>query len=125
MEEIAQRLGSEYANAKYLSIAEVSLILKHFKEQGETNEQFNKMHSYVTRYNRFPDTQIAKHVRKMLEEHEFDNRKSLEELQIVLLMNLCPESPDEARVLIPHLESYSDDELRTILDEMARLKNMQ
>lgn len=122
MEDIVSKLGSEFANANYLSIPEVALLLQTLKQQGEAggpHSNFEKFLTYCKRFNRFPNSEVAVQVRKLLEDHEFPD------LEIALLSNLCPNNAEEARSLIPSLQRIeNDDELNNVLDELARLKNL-
>ena len=123
MEDIVTKLGPEFASANALSIPEVDIVIQYFKDQGHiasNNAIFEKIYSYAKRYNRFPDGQIAGEVRKILLESDFT------QTEITLLMNLCPQTADEARALIPDLKRFEDDNvLNYTLDEIARLKNLQ
>ena len=123
MEDIVNKLGPEFASANALSIPEVVIVLQYFKDQGQiasNNAIFDKIFSYAKRYNRFPDGQIAGEVRKLLLESDFT------QIEITLLMNLCPQTAEEAKILIPGLTRFTnDDMLNQTLDEIARLKNLQ
>lgn len=123
MEDLAGKLGPEFANANALSIPEVVIVLQYFKDQGKitnNNSIFEKIYSYAKRFNRFPDGQIAGEVRKLLVENNFS------QTEITLLINLCPETVAEAKALIPELCRIEDEDfLSHILGDIARLKNSQ
>lgn len=123
MEDIVNKLGSEFSTANFLSIPEVALLLKYFKEQGQTggpHSHFEKIYQYVKRFNRFPSNEIATQIRNMLQENNFS------EIEIALLMNLCPSTAEEAKSLIPDLDRFDrEEDLARFLDEIARLRNLQ
>lgn len=123
MDDISNRLGSEFANATFLSISEVKTLLDYFKREAYINSSnnplFEQIFGYVKRYDRFPDIQVSEQAKNMLVEHHFS------ETEIAMLMNLCPHTADEARSLIPELSRIeSDEELNTALEELVRLKNL-
>jgi DNA-directed RNA polymerase II subunit RPB4 len=125
MEDLAGKLGPEFASANALSIPEVVIVLQYFKDQGKAagqNSIFEKIYNYSKRFNKFPDGQIAGEVRTLLVESGFT------QTEITLLINLCPETVQEAKALIPELMRFKEDEepfLGHILEEIARLKNSQ
>ncbi len=52
--------------------------------------------------------------------------KELEEFEIAALGNLCPETAEEARSLIPSLaKRFDDSELQTILNDLASLRRFE
>ncbi len=52
--------------------------------------------------------------------------KSLEEFEIAALSNLCPETPEEAKSLIPSLaEKFEDEELSIILKDLASFRRFE
>lgn len=123
MEDLAGKLGPEFASANALSIPEVVIVLQYFKDQGKAaghNSIFEKIYNYAKRFNKFPDGQIAGEVRTLLVENNFT------QTEITLLINLCPETVPEAKSLIPELNRIEDDGfLEHILQEIGRLKNSQ
>jgi DNA-directed RNA polymerase subunit F len=123
MEDLASKLGPEFANATAISIPEVVIVLQYLKEQGQissNNAIFEKIFAYAKRYNRFPEAQISSEVRGLLIESGFT------QIEVALLMNLCPQTVAEAKALIPELNRCEDENrLSQILDELARLKNLQ
>lgn len=53
-------------------------------------------------------------------------QKKLHKFEIASLANLCPETPEEAKALIPSLEGrLEDEELRTILDDIQTKRSLQ
>lgn len=49
-------------------------------------------------------------------------KKNLAEFEIASLANLLPETPEEAKALLPTLRKFDDDELQSILNELANLR---
>jgi len=53
-------------------------------------------------------------------------QKRLHKFELAALANLCPETADEAKALIPSLDGrFPDDELQQILDDMATKRSFQ
>jgi hypothetical protein len=50
-------------------------------------------------------------VRKLLESYEFPGEQRLDNLEIALLSNLCPEGAEQAKALVPSLIRLGADEL--------------
>lgn len=54
------------------------------------------------------------------------SQKKLHKFELAAIANLCPESPEEAKSLIPSLEGrLEDEELRTILDDIMTKRSIQ
>lgn len=54
------------------------------------------------------------------------SQKKLHKFELASLANLCPETPEEAKALIPSLEGrLEDEELRTILDDIQTKRSLQ
>lgn len=54
------------------------------------------------------------------------NEMSLEEFEMAQLGNLCPESAEEARALIPSLNGkLEDDLLQKVLEDMSTARRLQ
>ncbi|XP_021920750.1 transcriptional adapter 2-alpha-like [Zootermopsis nevadensis] len=53
-------------------------------------------------------------------------QKKLHKFELASLANLCPETPEEAKALIPSLEGrFEDEELRQILDDIQTKRSLQ
>ena len=66
--------------------------------------------------------ETSKAVREILQD------KALHKYELAQLANLCPESAEEARSLIPSLEGpnrFDDEDLQEILDDIAAKKSIQ
>ncbi|OXA57410.1 DNA-directed RNA polymerase II subunit RPB4 [Folsomia candida] len=110
----------EFENAEALLISEVSLLLEHRSQQNENSEDeqalsdvFQKTREYCRRFGKLKNNESITRVRGLL------MQKKLHKFELVSLANLCPETPEEAKALIPSLEGrFEDDELREILDDI-------
>ncbi|XP_017759265.1 PREDICTED: DNA-directed RNA polymerase II 16 kDa polypeptide-like isoform X2 [Eufriesea mexicana] len=117
----------EFENAETLLISEVSMLLEHRKVQNESAEEeqefsevFMKSLTYTNRFRRFKNKETIAAVRNLL------MQKKLHKFELASLANLCPETPEEAKALIPSLEGrLEDEELRTILDDIQTKRSLQ
>ncbi|XP_006610861.1 DNA-directed RNA polymerase II subunit Rpb4-like isoform X2 [Apis florea] len=117
----------EFENAETLLISEVYMLLEHRKAQNESAEEeqefsevFMKSLTYTNRFRRFKNKETIAAVRNLL------MQKKLHKFELASLANLCPETPEEAKALIPSLEGrLEDEELRTILDDIQTKRSLQ
>nr|XP_012136145.1 PREDICTED: DNA-directed RNA polymerase II 16 kDa polypeptide [Megachile rotundata] len=127
MNEIVLYLTNQFENAETLLISEVSMLLEHRKAQNESAEEeqefsevFMKSLTYTNRFRRFKNKETIAAVRNLL------MQKKLHKFELASLANLCPETPEEAKALIPSLEGrLEDEELRTILDDIQTKRSLQ
>jgi DNA-directed RNA polymerase II subunit RPB4 len=72
-----------------------------------------KSQNYVKRFSRFKNQTAVREVRNLL------TKKSLEQWEIASLANLCPETAEEAKALIPSLAiKFTDEELELVLNDL-------
>lgn len=117
----------EFENAETLLISEVHMLLEHRKAQNESAEEeqefsevFMKTLTYTNRFRKFRNKETIAAVRNLL------MQKKLHKFELASLANLCPETPEEAKALIPSLEGrLEDEELRTILDDIQTKRSLQ
>ncbi|CAG2164011.1 unnamed protein product [Oppiella nova] len=117
----------EFEKAETLLISEVDMLLEHRKAQNESAEEeqelsevFMKTLSYCQRFSRYKNRETIAAVRSLL------TQKKLHKYELSQLANLCPETPDEAKALIPSLEGrFQDEELRHILDDIQTQRSLQ
>merc|ERR1712063_209507 len=110
----------EFENAETLLISEVHMLLEHRKAQNESaedeqelSEVFMKTLNYTQRFSKFKNRETITAVRSLL------LQKKLHKFELAALANLCPESSEESKALIPSLEGrFEDDELRQILEDI-------
>lgn len=117
----------EFENAETLLISEVHMLLEHRHQQNENAEEeqelsevFLKTHTYTNRFRKFKNKETIASVRSMLAQ------KKLHKFELASLANLCPETPEEAKALIPSLVGrFEDDELRQMLDDIQTKRSLQ
>ena len=108
-------------NAETLLISEVYMLLQHRKQQNdasadehEFSEVFNKTLNFCEQFGRFKNRETISAVRSLL-----GQKNKLHKFEFAQLANLCVETVDEAKALIPSLEGrFQDDELKQILDAL-------
>jgi DNA-directed RNA polymerase II subunit RPB4 len=117
----------EFENSEALLISEVNMLLEHRKQQNENAEEeqelsevFTKTHQYCQRFSRYKNRETISAIRSLL------SQKKLHKFELAQLANLCPETPEEAKALIPSLEGrFQDEELRLILDDIQTQRSFQ
>lgn len=117
----------EFENAQTLLVSEVNTLLQHRIEQNENaedeqefSEVFTKTHNYTTRFSRFNNRETIKTVRNIL------TQKKLHPFELAQIANLAPETPEEAKGLIPSLEGrFQDEELAQVLDDIQTQRSIQ
>ncbi|XP_054272325.1 DNA-directed RNA polymerase II subunit Rpb4 [Macrosteles quadrilineatus] len=117
----------EFENAETLLISEVHMLLEHRKAQNESAEEeqefsdvFMKTLTYTDRFRKFKNKEIIASVRNLL------TQKKLHKFELASIANLCPETPEEGKALIPSLEGrFEDEELRQILDDIQTKRSLQ
>lgn len=117
----------EFENAETLLISEVNLLLQHrikqnenAEEEQEFSEVFTKTHNYTTRFSRFNNRDTITTVRNIL------NQKKLHKFEMAQIANLAPETPEEAKGLIPSLEGrLQEEELAQMLDDIQTQRSIQ
>ncbi|XP_031788981.1 DNA-directed RNA polymerase II subunit Rpb4 isoform X2 [Nasonia vitripennis] len=120
-------VSTEFENADTLLISEVHMLLEHRKAQNESAEEeqefsevFMKSLTYTNRFRKFKNKETIAAVRNLL------SQKKLHKFELASIANLCPETPEEAKALIPSLEGrLEDEELRTILDDIQTKRSLQ
>ncbi|CAL1298415.1 unnamed protein product [Larinioides sclopetarius] len=76
--------------------------------------------NYCQRFSRFRNRETISAVRSLL------TQKKVHKFELAQLANLCPETPEEAKTLIPSLEGrFEDEELRQILDDIQTQRSFQ
>jgi len=116
------QLGPDFNSSLCLLLSEVNLLLEQnrtiHESEGhtqdlETNTVFTKSQNYVNRFSRYKGKAAVQEVRSLLA------KKNLEEWELASLANLCPETSEEAKALIPSLAiKFTDDELESILSDL-------
>ncbi|KAF5300787.1 hypothetical protein FQA39_LY11032 [Lamprigera yunnana] len=110
----------EFENAETLLVSEVHMLLEHRKAQNESAEDeqefsdvFMKTLTYTDRFRKFKNKETISAVRNLL------MQKKLHKFELAALANLCPETTEEAKSLIPSLEGrFEDEDLQAVLDDI-------
>lgn len=118
---------TEFENAETLLNSEVHMLLEHRKQQNENVEEeqelsevFMKTLNYTQRFSRFKNRETIASVRSLL------LQKKLHKFELASLANLCPETAEEAKSLIPSLEGrFEDDELQQVLEDIKLKRSFQ
>uniref|UniRef100_A0AAA9U132 RNA polymerase II subunit D n=1 Tax=Bos taurus TaxID=9913 RepID=A0AAA9U132_BOVIN len=104
VEEDASQLifPKEFETAETLLNSEVHMLLEHRKQQNESaedeqelSEVFMKTLNYTARFSRFKNRETIASVRSLL------LQKKLHKFELACLANLCPETAEESKALIP------------------------
>ncbi|KAB0381014.1 hypothetical protein FD755_008798 [Muntiacus reevesi] len=95
---------AEFETAETLLNSEVHMLLEHRKQQNESaedeqelSEVFMKTLNYTARFSRFKNRETIASVRSLL------LQKKLHKFELACLANLCPETAEESKALIPRL----------------------
>ncbi|XP_065185163.1 DNA-directed RNA polymerase II subunit RPB4-like [Sycon ciliatum] len=124
------RFPKEFTGTETLFISEVNLLLEHRKSQNENadddqelSEVFQKTLEYTQRFSRFKNRETIQAVRSRLTQQQNPELHKFEKAQ---LANLCPDTAEEGRSLIPSLEGRLDDgELQELLDDLQTHRDHQ
>ncbi len=77
--------------------------------------------SYTQRFAKIKNQENVTAVRNLL-----SAKKKLHKFELAALANLCPETADEAKDLIPSLEAkFDNDDLEAILDDIQTKRSFQ
>uniref|UniRef100_A0ACB8FAD9 DNA-directed RNA polymerase II subunit rpb4 n=1 Tax=Sphaerodactylus townsendi TaxID=933632 RepID=A0ACB8FAD9_9SAUR len=123
----ALKKAKEFETAETLLNSEVHMLLEHRKQQNESaedeqelSEVFIKTLNYTGRFSRFKNRETIASVRSLL------LQKKLHKFELACLANLCPETAEETKALIPSLEGrFEDEELQQILDDIQTKRSFQ
>nr|CAD2144804.1 unnamed protein product [Meloidogyne enterolobii]CAD2195408.1 unnamed protein product [Meloidogyne enterolobii]CAD2197768.1 unnamed protein product [Meloidogyne enterolobii] len=111
-----------------LMISEVFLLLDHRRKQSEQKEEiedisevFLKTLNYTRRLSKFKSRETIRSVRGI-----FSGKLNLHKFEVAQIANLCPETSEEAKALIPSLENkMEDEELDELLKDLHAKKTFQ
>uniref|UniRef100_A0A915DH20 RNA polymerase Rpb4/RPC9 core domain-containing protein n=1 Tax=Ditylenchus dipsaci TaxID=166011 RepID=A0A915DH20_9BILA len=85
------------------------------------SEVFVKTLNYARRLSKFKTRETIRSVRGI-----FSGKYNLHKFEVAQLANLCPETAEEAKALIPSLENkMEDDELEELLKDLHAKKTFQ
>ena len=117
----------EFEEAEALLSSEVYLLLEHRRAQSEQSDElaemsqvFLKTLAYTQRLAHFKNRETIRALRQLL------SSKPLHKFELAQLGNLCPDTAEEAKGLLPSLHNKLDDgELDEILKDMHSKKTFQ
>lgn len=129
VEEDANRLefGAEFNDVPCLLTSEVFVLLENQRLQKLSTisdssqadrlftNTFNKTFKYCQTFNRYKNKEMIREVRSCM-------GNDLCEYEMAQLANLCPESAEEAKVLVPSLARILDERLQEILDQLQNTR---
>jgi len=123
-DDVAQlKLGPDFTDATTLLNSEVAILLEHKKEYGERDAElpimFQKTLDYSQRFSRHKNKQTVREIKGALEQ------RGLAPYDVASLGNLCPESVEEAKALIPSLARFSNDDLQAAINDLASFKRFE
>ncbi|KAI6177600.1 RNA polymerase Rpb4 [Aphelenchoides bicaudatus] len=115
-------------NCDALMISEVFILLKDRQEENELRDEIDEMSenfiltlNYTQRFSKFKKRELVRNVRGL-----FAGRPNLHKYEVAQLTNLVPKTAEEAKSLIPSLESKIDDsELDDILKDLSAKETLQ
>eukprot|EP00250_Pteridium_aquilinum_P022664 c25521_g1_i1 orf=165-605(+) len=132
------KLGADFEKAKCLMNSEVAVILERKYEQiqqmsddpaSQVSQVFEKSLQYVKRFSRYQNPNAVKQVREVL------SRNQLAEFEVCVIGNLCPDTLEEAKALVPSLakrsksdeddEGVTDDKIEQMLADLATIKKFE
>ncbi|CAK9195543.1 hypothetical protein BDL97_10G102500 [Sphagnum fallax] len=125
------KLGDDFVKAKCLMNAEVALVLQRKYEQlqqlsedpvSQISQVFEKSLQYVKRFSRYQNPEAVKQVREVL------TRNKLHEFEVCVIGNLCPETVEEAKAVVPSIAKkgrLDDERIETMLTDLATIKKFE
>jgi len=118
------QLGPEFHKQKditFLSISEVGFLLQHKQTGTDPNQLgdiFNKTLEYTQRFSRLKSKATIQESLSILE------RYSLAPYEAAQISNLFPDNYEEAVKLIPSLQHYKEEEIKSLLDDLMKLRRL-
>ncbi|KAI5058294.1 hypothetical protein GOP47_0026464 [Adiantum capillus-veneris] len=131
------KLGEDFEKAKCLMNSEVAVILERKYEQiqqlsdpaSQVSQVFEKSFQYVKRFSRYQNLNAVKQVREVL------SRNQLAEFEVCVIGNLCLDTLEESKALVPSLakrsksdedeDGITDDKIEQMLADLATIKKFE
>ncbi|KAI3978442.1 hypothetical protein MKX01_015617 [Papaver californicum] len=126
------KIGEEFLKAKCLMNCEVALILDRKYDQlqamssdpmSQVSQVFEKSQQYVKRFSRYKNADAVRQVREIL------SRYQLAEFELCVLGNLCPETADEAKAMVPSImtkeRGCTDENIEKMLGDLSLIKKFE
>ncbi|KAJ3335916.1 UDP-glucuronic acid decarboxylase 1 [Gonapodya sp. JEL0774] len=134
--KFSMKQGIEETDSFPMSHPEALLLLEKGKDRlqlagevsqtgGKTTDAFNKSLVYAKRFAKFigrDSVQEIKQIFPVLRPGQPLDDNGFHSFEVAELMNLCPETTEEAKSWIPTLERFGDIDLRSYLDELNALR---
>ncbi|CAB3404854.1 unnamed protein product [Caenorhabditis bovis] len=117
----------EGSNCDALLTAEVFLLLEHRRQQSENKDEIEEMSevfiktlNYARRMARFKNRETIRAIRCCFSE------KNFHKFEVAQVANLCPETAEECKALVPSLENKIEDaELDELLKDVQAKRTFQ
>lgn len=117
--------GDELKDSHCLLHSEVQILLEACQTERQREESTNsslppptpvflKCHQYVATFGRWQNREIIRELRQGM----LQRTAPITEFEMAQMANLCPESVDEARILIPSISRIDDMELQRMIDDI-------
>ncbi|KAM1186889.1 hypothetical protein ACFX10_015945 [Malus domestica] len=132
------KLGDDFLKAKCLMNSEVAILLEHRCDQmkhmsGESMHQLpqvlEKSLQYVKRFSRFTNQGSVKQVREYPSLMIVLSRYQLAEFELAVIGNLCPETVEEAKAVVPSLKTkgrgHDDEAIERLLNDLMMIKKFE
>ncbi|PRQ15843.1 putative DNA-directed RNA polymerase [Rosa chinensis] len=125
------KIGEDFLKAKCLMNSEVAILLEHRYDQmkqmsGDSTplpQVFEKSLQYVKCFSRFTNQGSVKQVREVL------SRYQLAEFELAVIGNLCPETVEEAKAIVPSLKTkgrgHDDEAVERLLNDLLMIKKFE
>ncbi|KAM5570330.1 DNA-directed RNA polymerase II subunit 4 [Rosa sericea] len=122
------KIGEDFLKAKCLMNSEVAILLEHRYDQmkqmsGDSTplpQVLEKSLQYVKRFSRFTNQGSVKQVR---------DRYQLAEFELAVIGNLCPETVEEAKAIVPSLKikgrGHDDEAVERLLNDLLMIKKFE
>jgi DNA-directed RNA polymerase II subunit RPB4 len=125
MDSASPSFGDELKGSHCLLHSEVQILLEACQREREREESANvnlppptpvflKCHQYAATFGRWQNREIIRELRQSM----LQRMTPITEFEMVQMANLCPESVDEARLLIPSTSRIDDMELQAMIDDI-------
>ncbi|KXS13595.1 hypothetical protein M427DRAFT_58417 [Gonapodya prolifera JEL478] len=131
------KLGADFQDSLPMSYPEALLLLEKGADRlalaGEvsqtgkkTTDVFDKSLQYVKRFAKFVGRESVAEIRQIFPNlrpgQSIEDDTAFHSFEVAELLNLCPETAEEAKSWIPTLERFKDIELKSYLDDLNALR---
>ncbi|XP_059313852.1 DNA-directed RNA polymerase II subunit 4-like [Lycium ferocissimum] len=120
------KIGDEFLKAKCLMNCEVALILEHKYKQmcddptNQVSQVFEKSLQYVKCFSQYKKRHSVRQAREIL------SRYQLDEFELCVVGNLCPETVEEGIATVPSIKNRLDEEsIQEILTDLSLIKKFE